>query len=232
MAEKPTYEELEQRVAEYERDIPRLRTVEETLRNSEAKYRLLVESLDRDYIIYSHDPEGKFTYLSPSIFNVLGYTQEEFMGHYSEYMTDNPLNERAWEYTAAALRGEKQPPFEAEYWHKNGTRRQIRATEVPVTDDQGRVIAIEGIVQDITELKKAEAEREDLIGRLHRALCKSKAQGTLLSMCAECEKVKDEDGEWQHIAVYVMEHTDLGFTHGYCPDCYEKLMVNMPPADE
>ncbi|MBN2702680.1 MAG: PAS domain S-box protein [Pontiellaceae bacterium] len=195
MTEKPTYEELELRLAEYERTIPKLRTVEKTLRDSEAKYRLLVESLDRDYIIYSHDPEGNFTYLSPSIFNVLGYTQEEFMGHYSEYMTDNPINERAREYTDAALRGEKQTPYDAEFWHKNGTRRQIRTTEVPVTDDQGRVIAIEGIIQDITELKKAEAEREDLIGRLHRALCKAKTQGKLIPMCAECEKVKAEDGE-------------------------------------
>ena len=39
----------------------------EQLRDSEQKYRRLVESLDRDYIIYSHDTEGIFTYLSPSI---------------------------------------------------------------------------------------------------------------------------------------------------------------------
>ncbi|MBN2161586.1 MAG: PAS domain S-box protein [Pontiellaceae bacterium] len=235
MSEKPTYEELEQALKQYEsdaRNAVRLRKVEESLRYSEAKYRRLVESLDRDYVIYSHDPQGLFTYLSPSIFNVLGYTQEEFAGHYAEYMTDSPINARVEEYTLAALRGEKQLPYEAEFLHKNGTCRRLSVTEVPIVDDQGNVLEIEGIVHDITEQKKAEEEREELIDRLHQALCKSKAQGTLLPMCAACKKVKDGNDRWQHIEVYVMEHTDLGFTHGYCPECYETLMESVPPRNK
>ena len=51
--------------------------------------------MERDYIIYSHDLDGNFTYLSPSVVNALGYSQEEFMGHYADYLTDSPIK-RTW----------------------------------------------------------------------------------------------------------------------------------------
>jgi PAS domain S-box-containing protein/putative nucleotidyltransferase with HDIG domain len=143
---------------ELNREITERKQAEEELRESEKKYRRLVESLERDYIIYSHDMQGVFTYLSPSIVNVLGYTQDEFMGHYTEYMTDSPINKDVERYTNAGLRGEKQLPYEAEFWHKDGSRRHLEVTEVPVYDNKGNVQGIEGIVHDITERKRAEEE--------------------------------------------------------------------------
>lgn len=113
MPEKPTYEELLVMFRDYQevvQELDRLRKVEQALLESERKYRHLVESLERDYIIYRHDQDGNFTYLSPSIVNVLGYSQEEFLGHYTDYLTDNPINRGVKERTDAALRGEKQEP--------------------------------------------------------------------------------------------------------------------------
>ncbi len=149
---------LRQKIAELEARVTVGKQAEEELRESEKKYRRLVESLERDYIIYSHDIQGVFTYLSPSIVNVLGYTQDEFMGHYAEYLTDSPINKDVERYTNAGLRGEKQLPYEAEFWHKDGSRRHLEVTEVPVYDNKGNVQGIEGIVHDITERKKAEEE--------------------------------------------------------------------------
>lgn len=131
---------------------------ERELQRSEKRFRRLVESLEQDYIIYSHDMEGIFTYLSPSIFNVLGYTREEFMGHYTEYMTDSPINKDVEAITDAGLRGEKQVTYESEFWHKDRSRRLLEVTETPVFDDEGNVEGIEGIVHDITERKKTERE--------------------------------------------------------------------------
>ena len=109
MPEKPTYEDLLRKVQEYEetlQDPSKGKKTEEALRNSEKKYRRLVESLERDYIIYSHDMQGIFTYLSPSITNVLGYTPAEFMGHYAQYMTDSPINKGVEQHTYAGLQGD------------------------------------------------------------------------------------------------------------------------------
>jgi putative nucleotidyltransferase with HDIG domain len=49
-------------------------------------------------------------------------------------------------------------PYEAEFWHKDGSRRHLEVTEVPVYDNKGNVQGIEGIVHDITERKRAEEE--------------------------------------------------------------------------
>jgi len=58
-------------------DITEHKNAVEALRQSEEKYKRLVESLNDEYIFYSHDKDGMITYISPSIRKVLGYTQTE-----------------------------------------------------------------------------------------------------------------------------------------------------------
>ena len=198
------------------------KTTEEALRIAEGKYRRLVESLERDYILYSHDTEGNFTYLSPSIKNVLGYTPEEFMGHYAEFITDNPINEKAMEHTMATLRGEKQEPYVAEYFHQNGSRVLIRNTEVPAFDANGKVIGVEGIVQDITEQRRAEAEREELIQKLETALRKVNTLSGFLPICAKCKKIRGEDNAWHPVETYVKKHSNADFSYRLCPECHQR----------
>jgi PAS domain S-box-containing protein len=230
MCEKPTYEELLRKVDEYEKIIQgagKDKKIELMLQNSEEKYRRLVESLERDYIIYSHDMQGIFTYLSPSITNVLGYTQAEFMGHYTEYITDSPINKDVEEHTNAGLRGEKQLPYEAEFWHKDGSRRQLRTTEVPIFDKNGNVLGIEGIVQDITELKQAEAEREELIKKLQEALHEIKTLRGIIPICSYCKKIRDVQGAWDIVEAYISKHSDAQFSHSICPECYKKQIEDL-----
>jgi PAS domain S-box-containing protein len=215
MSEKPTYEEVVQ-------DLSKLRKAEEALHKSEKKYRRLVESLERDYIIYSHDMDGNFTYLSPSVVNVLGYSQDEFKGHYTEYLTDNPINNDVDEHTNSALRGEKQAPYEAEFWHKNGNRVHLRVTEVPVFDEKGNVLGIEGIVQDITEFKQAEASRESAVKKLEKALSEIKTLRGILPLCSFCKKIRNDKGYWEQVDVYIHKYSEADISHSICPECLEK----------
>lgn len=222
MSEKPTYEELLLQLKECEAIVQegsRLKSVEQDLRDSERKYRRLVESLERDYIIYSHDLDGNFTYLSPSIVNVLGYSQDEFRGHYTDYMTDSPINSGVQEYTNAALRGEKQEPYEAEFWHKAGHRVHLRTTEVPVFDDNGQILGVEGIVQDVTELKRAEAERERAIEKLEKALSEIRTLRGILPFCSFCKKIRDDKGYWEKVDIYIHKHFEADVSHSICPEC-------------
>ncbi len=136
---------------------------EASLRKNEAKYRRLVESLEQNYLIYSHNIEGIFTYISPSIKNVLGYTPEEFLKHYSEYFTDNPINIEAEKSTEMSIKGIQQPPYEIELYHKNRSIRILEVTENPIFNENNQVIAVEGIAQDITIKKQSEQDLRESV---------------------------------------------------------------------
>ena len=130
----------------------------EALRASEEKYRQLIESLQKDFFFYSHDTKGVFTYISPSITNILGYTEKEFLTYYTKYLTDSPNNKEVVTKTALSLQGKEQPPYEVEIRHKNGSVRCLDVKEVPVLDANGKVIAVDGVARDITERKRTEDE--------------------------------------------------------------------------
>jgi PAS domain S-box-containing protein len=79
------------------------------------------------------------------------------------------------------------------------------------------------LVRDITEHKRSEAEREQLIAQLQAALAKIKTLQGLISICASCKKIRDDEGYWTQIEDYIRAHSEVQFSHGICPDCAQKL---------
>ncbi len=86
-------------------------------------------------------------------------------------------------------------------------------------------------VQFETEKKEKEAEIYRLKNvelsamndELRDALAHVKTLQGLLPICASCKKVRDDDGYWQQIELYVSDHSDATFSHGICPECMVKL---------
>jgi len=117
-------------------------------------YRVLAEGLRREYFFYRHGPDGVFTYVSPSVTAVLGYSRAEFLRHFSDYLTDSPANKTVLARSRQSLLGHRQPPYEVEVFHKDGGVRTLEILEVPVRE-RGRVVAVEGIARDITLEKRA-----------------------------------------------------------------------------
>ena len=76
---------------------------------------------------------------------------------------------------------------------------------------------------DITERKDAEAERENLIQQLEKALKEVKTLSGMLPICSSCKKVRDDQGYWNQIEQYISHHSDAHFSHSLCPDCAEQL---------
>ena len=111
------------------------------MRESEQRYRRLIENLKGSHFIYVHDTKGMLTYVSESVTEVLGYTLDEGMPHYGKYFTDHPANQAARRHTELTLQGIRQPPYEVNIWHKDGSSRWLEVQEVPVLDAEGRVIA-------------------------------------------------------------------------------------------
>jgi len=78
------------------------------------------------------------------------------------------------------------------------------------------------ILRDITEQKKIEAERENLISNLQEAKNQVKMLSGLLPICANCKKIRDDQGYWHNVEEYIQKHSEADFTHGICPECMEK----------
>jgi PAS domain S-box-containing protein len=107
---------------------------------------------------------------------------------------------------------------------KDGGIRWLRNHALPVWDEeQGRIVRIYAAAQDITERKRAEDERERLILELQRALAQVKTLSGLLPICASCKSIRDDEGYWTAVEVYIHEHSDARLSHGICPTCARRL---------
>jgi PAS domain-containing protein len=84
---------------------------------------------------------------------------------------------------------------------------------------QGKLL----MVRNISQQKEMESEREALIETLQTTLAQVKTLRGLLPICANCKKIRDDEGYWQDVAVYVRDHTGVEFSHSICPDCLPEL---------
>jgi len=134
---------------------------EQSLRESEEKFRRLIENLGKEYFFYQRDVDEVFIYLSPSIEAMLGYAPRELLGrhNFGGIITPGLISERARESSMRTLEGQESQAHEIEVRHKDGSIKLLEIVEVPVRDFQGSIIGLDGIARDITEQKKANEER-------------------------------------------------------------------------
>jgi DNA repair exonuclease SbcCD ATPase subunit len=79
------------------------------------------------------------------------------------------------------------------------------------------------LVLEIEERKRTEAEKEQLIAQLQKAMQEVKVLSGFLPICASCKKIRDDSGYWSQIEEYISKHSNALFSHGICPDCVKKL---------
>jgi PAS domain S-box-containing protein len=150
-------------------DITARKRAEDALRTSENKYRYLVENIN--YIIFSLNKEGLFTYISPVIEHVLGYSPVALIGHpFSEliYPEDLPLVIKAFKDVQSDILKYN----EYRIFDKSSKIRWIRSSSRP-NYINGNANGITGIAMDITEQKLAEnalKKRENLLQKIFDVL--------------------------------------------------------------
>ena len=75
------------------------------------------------------------------------------------------------------------------------------------------------LTRDISERKRSELQREQLIKELQDALGQVRTLHGLIPICAWCKKIRNDEGYWQQVEVYFSEQSEADFTHGICPEC-------------
>lgn len=87
-----------------------------------------------------------------------------------------------------------------------------------------------GLGAVIAGRKRAEEERERLVGHLQDALAHVKALRGLLPICAACKRIRNAEGCWEAIEEYISNRSEADFTHGICPECTQRLYPQVRPS--
>jgi len=166
MAEKLTYEELEQKVKDLEQETVKRKQVEEALLESEDRYKRIFENLQDVY--YEAGMDGTILEVSPSIGKSSQYKREELIGKSLYDIYSNP-KERD-ELINIILDKGKIDDYEIHLKDKDGTQRLCSINTFLMRDNQGRPVKLIGSMRDISENRLAEealrAERNRIAGIL------------------------------------------------------------------
>ena len=134
------------------RDITARKQAEEALRESEQKYRELVENISD--VIYAIDEDGLLTYVSPAIESFIGYSPSEVIGHHlKEFIYEEDLPRLMENFQSVFSGHTTANQYRA--LTKHGEIRWMRTSSRPVLMGS-RVIGVHGVLADITERKRAE----------------------------------------------------------------------------
>jgi len=199
------------------RDITEKKEAEQLLNNEVVQRRILVDQ-SRDGIVIL-DQEGKVYEANRRFAAMLGYTVEEVQ----------QLCVWDWDFQWSKARllemlrkvDETGDHFETVHKCKDGTLFEVEiSTNGAVYQNRKLVFCV---CRDITERKRSEDERKQLIQELQTALAEVKTLRGIIPICTQCKKIRDDDGYWQRVEQYIEARSEVLFTHGICEECAKKL---------
>jgi PAS domain S-box-containing protein len=155
MAQKPAYEELEQRVLGLEKKLSALNLMEEELRESEEKHRSILENIEEGY--FEVDLAGNFTFFNASTAKIIGYSRDELMGTNNRQYTDEENAKKLYQtFNKVYVTGKTHKGFDWEFIRKDGSKGYIEASVSLRKDSEGQPIGFRGIIRDVSERKQTE----------------------------------------------------------------------------
>ena len=183
-SDEATRADMEVALRRLEKEIAERRQAEEALRESEEKFRSLVETTS-DWI-WETAADGTYTYSSPGVRDLLGYEPDEVIGRKPfDFMPPDEAGRIAAQFTHISAERRPFSSLENLNLSKDGRRVMLETSGVPRLDPQGHLLGYRGIDRDITERKRAEAALQQseekyrvLVENAEEAICV--AQGGML----------------------------------------------------
>ena len=208
------------KVVDLMRDITTRKKMEVSLRESEQKFRSLVETIN-DWV-WEVDQNGIYTYASPNVKDLLGYEPEEVIG---KTPFDLMLPDEA-ERVAGLFMDivESQEPFtglENMNFHKDGRHVILETSGMPVFDNNRNLVGYRGVDRDITERKQAEVALQESEEK-YRALVERANDGIVI---AQGNLLKFVNSRFAEMLGYELEElTDAKFTKIVPPEKLNEIM--------
>jgi PAS domain S-box-containing protein len=101
--------------------------------------------------------------------------------------------------------------------------------KIPLKDENDKIFGMLGIGRDITERKRLESDKDCLIADLKEALARVKKLEGFLPICSFCKKIRDDQGDWQQMEVYIRDRSEAEFSHSICPKCLKENYPGLYP---
>jgi len=156
-------------------DVTERRKAEEALRQSESRYRRLVE--DANDIIFRTDLNGRFNYINPIALRITGYAEEEFIGkHFLEFIREDQKKEVDAFYQRQFREGIPNTYYEVAITAKDG-REMWFGQSVQLLRSGGRIGGMQAVARDITDRRRAENQVAETLETLRNTL-----RGTIQAM--------------------------------------------------
>lgn len=201
-------------------DVTSQNRVQEDLRRSEEKHRILVEESPDPVFCLSR--EGRYEFANRALAEGFGRPRVEIVGLSLWDVFPESEADRRFAVLGEVFRTGESRVVEGRVPRPDGVRYYV-TTVNPVRDAAGRVVSTICSAKDITERKQAEEALELERQRLQRALDEVKTLRGIVPICASCKRIRDDRGYWNQVEVYVGERTEAEFSHGVCPECMKRF---------
>jgi len=172
-------------------------------------------------LMQSVTPEARFRWVNRAWLETLGYNEKKIANMTVFDIIHPDELEHCQQLFKEVMSGEDVGRITTAFITKDGNKIIVEG-EVNCKFNQGNPIYTRGIFRNITERKQAEEKREQLIQELQETIKEVRTLSGLLPICAWCKKLRDDEGYWKSVEQYIGERTKAEFTHGMCPECFNK----------
>jgi len=192
---------------------------EKSLRESENRYRSLVENAPDAILVYGKETILYANHAAIDLFRA--HTQKQLVGQPVTTICKSDHLELDGKCLEMAADG-----------GNSGSRMEMRLTRLDGTYVEVAVVgigtifngepAVQVILHDVTEHKKLLDELQDKIMLLEAARANVKHLEGIIPICMYCKKIRDDKESWLQMESYISEHSEALFSHGICPECFPK----------
>lgn len=195
------------------------------LKESQSRLETILETLPIG--VWYTDSKGKIIYGNPAGQNIWQGARFVEPKQFHEYKawwrkTGKLISSEEWAVSRAIKKQEVSAEEELEIECFDGTHKIILNWASPFLDDNGDVLGVVVVNQDITKQKEAEQEREQLIEGLKQSFNEIKLLRDILPICAICKNIRNDEGYYEQIENYFHKNSGVDFSHTICPECLKE----------
>ncbi len=152
--------------------------------------------------------------------NLSGYSKEEIEGKkkWTEFFSKEDLDKMIeYHYVRRVDPNAAPGSYEARFVDRKGVVKDVVVNVAVIPGTKKSVSSI----SDISAIRETERAREHLQKRLEEAL--AHVLGGFIPICANCKKIREENGQWTQVESYITNRSRAEFSHTICPECGKML---------